>query len=131
MKILAIDYGTQKIGLAISDLAERIAFPLTVIDNHQAVVFKLLSNLIKQEKIKKIIIGLPKYQQTLKKQTIYREIQQFVKQLKKLFPQIKIQTQDELLTSQAAKRLTASSSSQQKNSHTLAAMIILEDYLMI
>ena len=128
MKILAIDFGFKKIGLAVSDPAEKIAFPLDVIENHvfykPGFIWLSLVKIIRQEKIEKIIVGLPVYQKNRNQPEIYNQVLEFIGELKKHFPKIKIDTQDELLSSRSAQNLT-----KQKNRHDLAAMVILEDYL--
>lgn len=56
MKLLGIDYGTKRIGLAVSDDEGKVAFPYKVIENN-AKVLQTLSLLISERKIEKIIIG--------------------------------------------------------------------------
>jgi len=128
MKILSIDFGVKKIGLAISDPAEKIAFPLEVIENQvfekSDFVWLSLAQIIRQEEIAKIVVGLPVYQKNKDKPEIYNQVLKFIAELKNHFPKIAIDTQDELLSSQTAQNLT-----KQKNRHDLAAMVILEDYL--
>ena len=121
MKILAIDYGTKKIGLAVSNQKGTIAFPFGVIHNN-ARLTKTLKKIIKQEEINKIVIGLPKYNP---KTEFYYKTEQFINDLKSKFD-IPVVIQDELLTSEAAKKITGV---QSKTKHDLAAMLILKDYL--
>jgi len=120
MKLLCLDYGTKTIGLAITNQAGNIAFPFTNLKNSDQFINKLKKN-IKQNQIEKIIIGLPKYKKNTK---FYQETKKFIQKLKN--NKIPIITQDELLTSQAAKKIT---DSKLKNRHDLAAMLILQDYL--
>lgn len=128
MKTLAIDFGVKKIGLAVSDPAEKIAFPLDVIENRvfkkPGFIWLSLAKIIRQEKIEKIVVGLPVYQKNKNKPEIYNQVLKFIGELKNHFPKIKIVAQDELLSSQSTQNLT-----KQKNRHDLAAMVILEDYL--
>jgi putative Holliday junction resolvase len=56
MKYLGIDYGTKRIGVAISDEDGKLAFPKTVIENNPESVF-FVANLAKEENINAIIIG--------------------------------------------------------------------------
>jgi putative Holliday junction resolvase len=121
MKTLAIDYGTRKIGLAVSNKGGTIAFPFGVINNN-AELIKTLKQIIKQEEIKKIIVGLPEYN---RKTNFYYQTEKFVNNLKSTFD-IPIAIQDELLTSEAAKRLKGT---QSKSRHDMAAMLILQEYL--
>lgn len=57
MKIMALDYGTARIGIALSDESGTIASPFTTIKNENS-VNKIL-NLIKEQKVQKIVIGIP------------------------------------------------------------------------
>jgi len=122
MKTLAIDYGTKKIGLAVSNKGATIAFPFGVIDNN-AQLIKTLKKIIRQEEIKKIVVGLPKYN---RKTDFYYQTEKFINSLKAEF-NIPVAIQDELLTSEAAKRL---GDTQSKSHHNMAAMLILQEYLL-
>ena len=119
MKTLAIDYGTKEIGLATSNDKGTIAFPHSVIENNNAL--KSIQQIVTKEGIEKIVVGVPEYN---KETDVYKKITNFIQTLKTTLS-IPIETQDELLTSQAAQK----KSPQQKNRHDLAAQIILEDYL--
>ena len=57
-KILAIDYGKKRIGIAISDSKKSIAFPLKTIENKE--IFLYLKEIIQSEKIEAIVLGEPK-----------------------------------------------------------------------
>ncbi len=58
MKILGIDYGTKKIGLAISDETNTIAMPLEVIDCNEN-VFEKIKEIVENNGVKRIVVGLP------------------------------------------------------------------------
>jgi len=58
MRYLAIDYGDKHTGLAICDPAETIASPLTVIEG-QTDLPKKIADIVKNEKVEAIVIGLP------------------------------------------------------------------------
>ena len=58
MKILAIDVGDRRIGLAISDELEIMAMPLDIIENDDNAGAKLLQ-IIKNNKITKVVVGIP------------------------------------------------------------------------
>ena len=58
MRYLAIDYGDKYTGLAICDLAETIASPLTVIEGQKDLVQKIV-DIVKNEKVEAVVIGLP------------------------------------------------------------------------
>lgn len=121
MKTLAIDYGTNKIGLAMSNQTGTISFPYKVIDNNSKLI-STLRHIIKDENIEQVVIGVPKYNPKTK---VYDQIQELVTNLTAKLA-VPIETQDELLTSSAADRID---SDQSKNRHDLAAMLILQEYL--
>lgn len=58
MKILGIDFGTKRIGLAISDDEGSFAFPLKTIENNQNSIEEI-SRLIQEREIKKVVLGDP------------------------------------------------------------------------
>lgn len=58
MSFLGIDYGSKKIGLAVSDKDGQFAFPLAVLKNDAKIIVKI-AKIIKEKNIKKIILGLP------------------------------------------------------------------------
>ena len=102
-RILAIDYGDVRIGLAMSDLMQIIAKPYKTIKNtDRNEIFIQLENIIEENNIGKIIVGLPI---TLKgghsEQT--NKVLSFVKELK-LYMEIDIATYDERLSSLQAKK---------------------------
>ena len=131
-RVLAIDYGDVRIGLAMSDLMQIIAKPYKTIKNtDQNDVFSQLENIIKKNNIGKIIVGLPI---TLKgehsEQT--NKVLSFVKELK-LCIKIDIDTYDERLSSfQAKKSLIYQGVKTGHNKEQIdqtAAAIFLQGYL--
>jgi len=131
MKLLAIDYGTKKNGLSISNQKGTIVFPYGVIDNSDRLIDDL-REIIKKEGIEKVIVGTPSYNQQT---DFYTELENFISTLKTKI-EIDVDTQDELLTSEAAKKVKSprqvggqASGDNKKNSHEAAAMLILEDYI--
>lgn len=61
MKIMSIDYGDKRTGIAFCDINEILASPYTVItEGYQPKLFKKLSDIIAKEKPEKIVIGLPR-----------------------------------------------------------------------
>lgn len=59
MRILGIDYGDKKIGLAFGDSSARVAVPLEVIANEGEVTIKALVARVKEEDIDRIVVGVP------------------------------------------------------------------------
>ena len=131
-RILAIDYGDVRIGLAMSDLMQIIAKPYKTIKNtDRNEIFIQLENIIEEKNIGKIIVGLPI---TLKgghsEQT--NKVLSFVKELK-LYMEIDIDTYDERLSSfQAKKSLIHQGIKTGHNKEQIdqtAAAIFLQGYL--
>ena len=131
-RILAIDYGDVRIGLAMSDLMQIIAKPYKTIKNtDRNEIFIQLKNIIEENNIGKIIVGLPI---TLKgghsEQT--NKVLSFVKELQ-LYMEIDIDTYDERLSSfQAKKSLIHQGIKTGHNKEQIdqtAAAIFLQGYL--
>ncbi|MBI5733381.1 MAG: Holliday junction resolvase RuvX [Candidatus Kerfeldbacteria bacterium] len=124
MKILAIDYGLNKVGLAIGDTITKLAFPrglLTAAPNltHQIVV------LVKEEEVSLIIVGQPlNMQGQATKQT--ETTVDFVSKLQELIT-VPVELLDERLTTKRA--LGAKQSGSRLTDDELAAMYLLQDYL--
>ncbi len=126
-KFLSIDYGDKSIGLAMADSQVKIAIMLEAIVNDDQVIAKII-DVINQNDIDKVIIGYPRNQAgEPTKQTAV--VEQFAEQLKQVFS--KVIFKDESLTSVLAEeRLKSHGRPYQKaDIDSMAAVIILEDYL--
>lgn len=138
-RIVSIDYGTARIGIAISDESKIIAFPLKTIKTEKKLEMtaqKLIRELEidmreKGYQIEAVVIGLP-LMMSGKVGSMADEVKQFVEILKKI-AQYKICLLDERLTSVRAERsLLESTMSRKKRTKfvdTVSAVIILQDYL--
>ena len=131
-RVLAIDYGDVRIGLAMSDLMHIIAKPFKTIKNHNSNdIFIEIEKIIEENNIGKIIVGLPL---TLKgeysKQT--EKVLSFVDKLK-IHVEIEVDTYDERLSSfQAKKSLIHQGVKTGHNKEQIdqtAAAIFLQGYL--
>lgn len=131
-RILAIDYGTKRVGIAVTDSLRIIASGLTTL--HIKDVISFLENYIKTEKVDIIVVGEPKTLSNQKSDSA-RFIDPFVTHLKKKFPQISIERFDERFTSLIAQQTMIASGLSKKdrrNKETVdlvSATIILQDYL--
>lgn len=128
---MSIDYGTVRIGIALSDPLQIIANPFKVIQNSGEDVFNEINSIIKSEKVEKIILGLPvnlKGKDT--KKTI--EVRIFFEKLKNRIS-IPIIYWDESYSSVEAeemlKRMGKSIKESRKVVDKFAASIILKSYL--
>ena len=101
MRILGIDYGTKRIGLAISDENHILAFPKETILNNRD-IFKNFGNILKKENIREVVVG-----ESLdfkgESNTVAEKINVFISQLEKKF-KVKTHRQKEFLTSVEARK---------------------------
>lgn len=131
-RILAIDYGTKRVGLAVTDPLQIIATALETI--HSQDLFSYIKNYITTEEVERIVIGMPK---NLKNEATNAtpHVVGVVRKLKKTFPEIAISEIDERLTSKIAfKTMIDSGISKKKRAEKgtidkLSATIILQSYL--
>ncbi|HNW71431.1 MAG TPA: Holliday junction resolvase RuvX [Candidatus Paceibacterota bacterium] len=100
MKFLGIDYGSKRIGIAISDEQGRIAFPRNILLNNKE-VFEKISDLIEKEKIEEIVIG-ESTDFKGKPNIISKDIEIFIEKLFNKF-KLRIHKQKEFLTSVEAR----------------------------
>jgi putative holliday junction resolvase len=142
MRHLGVDYGTKRIGVAISDEEGKLAFPYCLLKNDKK-LYEEIKQIIQKEKIQKIIIGESK-DYSGRPNEIMMEIEKFKEELKNFFDG-EIIFQPEFMTSmQAEKGLGArredrrdsnkSKSNFKKNIQTKSvdvssAVIILQSYL--
>ncbi len=127
MRILGIDYGARRIGIAISDESETIAnakLPLQREDDEELI--KELSKLIKSEKIDKVVLGLP-VSLTGQEEMQAQLVKKFGGKLSEGVD-IAIDYEDERLTSSQARDMI-SENKQQKSIDSQSAQIILQTYL--
>jgi len=131
-RILSIDYGEVRVGLAMSDITNTIATGLDtlVINKNKSVLIDKVKELVKEYNIDKIVIGYPKNMNgTLSKKT--EEVDKIVEKLSAL--QVEIVKWDERLTTVSAymtmRDLGIKQTQKNKYADKLAATSILQDYL--
>lgn len=101
-RILGIDYGTKRTGIAVTDPLQIIASPLETVAT--ANVLDYLKTYLFTEEVERIIVGEPKKHDDTDAE-IMPKIRQFVADINKLFPHIPVDMQDEEYTSFQAKRI--------------------------
>lgn len=101
MRFLGIDYGTKRIGLAVSDENGTLAFPKEIVPN-DADTFKRLGEIIEQENIREIVIG-ESVDFSGKLNTLSARIEVFILELQEKF-KLPVHKQKEFLTSVEARR---------------------------
>ena len=131
-KLLGIDYGAKRTGIAMTDSMQIIASGLTTVDTHKLDDF--ISNIILKEDIECFVVGDPKnLDGTYTDNT--RDVNSFVKKLQKLYPGILLRQIDERFTSKIAKQsiLASGIKKQARQNKALvdevSATIILQNYL--
>jgi putative Holliday junction resolvase len=100
-RIIAIDFGTKRIGLAVTDPLQIFASPLNTISPDQFDSF--IAGYLKTEEVNDFVIGYPVRMNNQPSESV-RYINPFIKKLKKTFPEIHIHLVDERFTSQMALR---------------------------
>ena len=130
-KALGIDYGTKRVGIAISDSTQIIATALCATPNIE--IFKFLIDLTQKEEIDTIVVGEAKnLDGTATDSSV--EIENFVEKITILFPKVKA-TIDERFTSKIAFQSIIDSGIKRKKRQNkslideVSATIILQDYL--
>lgn len=131
-RILSIDYGMKRTGIAVTDPLQIIATGLTTIESRQFISF--LKDYFSREQVEKIIIGMPKnWDESDTHATPL--VKRAIAELKKNFPGIPLETVDERYTSKMAKdaMLDMGLKKNQRRNKALvdeiAATIMLQEYL--
>lgn len=131
-RILAIDYGSKRTGIAVTDELQLIASGLTTVQTHGLMPF--LSNYFSEYKVDTIAIGEPT-QRDGTPSAIEGNIQNFIKGFKEKFPNIVIVRVDERFTSKMASQTMIDSGLKKKQRQNkalvdeISATIILQQFL--
>jgi len=133
-RILAIDYGKKRVGIAVTDPMQMIAQPLVTIDTPK--IFDFLKDYFSKEKVDTIVLGEPKRLNGLDTDATPL-VEAFKLKLLELFPNMPIVMIDERLTSRMAKQTLIDAGyrkiarQNKKLVDTVAAALILQLYLEI
>jgi putative Holliday junction resolvase len=131
-KILAIDYGAKRCGLAATDNSQIIASPLTTVDTRE--IFKFLADYFVKNQVEDIVLGEPKRLDTSDTHNS-QPVRDFRKRLEQKFPDKKIHMIDERFTSKMAFQtmIDGGLSKKQRRDKSLvdqiSATIILQSFL--
>jgi putative Holliday junction resolvase len=131
-RILSIDYGRKRTGLAVTDPLQLIAGGLATVATHE--LFDWLKDYTQKEDVERIVIGEPRQPNGQPSENLER-VMQFVNRWRKAMPAIPIELYDERFTSVLAHQamLDGGLKKKARQSKTLvdeiSATIILEDYL--
>jgi len=131
-RILSIDYGLKRTGLAVTDPLRIIATGLTTVESNQLISF--LKNYFLKEQVELILIGEPKNMDDSDTHATPL-VEKCIKDLQKNFPAIPIQKVDERFTSKMAKQSMIDMGMKKKQRRNkalvdeIAATIMLQEYL--
>ena len=132
MRILSVDYGRKRTGIAVTDPSQIIAGGLATVST--STLFEYLSEYVANEQVERIIIGEPR-QTNGEPSENYQRVIQFVNRWRKAMPQIPIELYDERFTSVLAHQAMLQGGLRKKARQDkalvdeISATIILEDYL--
>src|SRR5579883_1149946 len=98
-RILALDYGSVRVGVAVTDPSQIIATGLDTIPEKEIISF--LDNYIAKEKVEAIVVGDPRHMDNTPAQSA-EMVEKFITKLKELFPAMPVYKVDERLTSRMA-----------------------------
>ncbi|HNQ12446.1 MAG TPA: Holliday junction resolvase RuvX [Bacteroidia bacterium] len=131
-RILAIDYGKKRCGLAVTDPYKMIATALSSVETKQ--LFQFIETYIKKEQVETIVIGEPKHKDGMPAD-IMKDIVHFAGKLRNLFPLIPVQFMDERYTSKIATQTMIMAGYKKKdrmkkdNIDRISAVLILQSFL--
>lgn len=131
-RIISLDYGLKRTGIAVTDPMQIIATGLTTVETPKLMQF--LKDYFAKETVELILIGEPK---NLDETDTHATgpVKQFIARLKKTFPQIPIETADERYTSKMATRAMIDMGMKKKDRRNkalvdeIAATMMLQEYL--
>lgn len=131
-RIMAFDYGTKRLGIAVTDPLQMIANGLTTIHPKDAIDF--IKKYLLTEQVEVFVVGEPKQMDGTASQSA-QHVKGFVTILKKNFPEISVAMIDERFTSKMASAVIAQSGLKKMARQdkalvdTISATIILQSYM--
>ena len=131
-RIVSIDYGKKRTGLAVTDPLQIIPGGLATVST--STLFEFLSDYVQKEQVERIVIGEPRQPNGQPSENLAR-VQQFVNRWRKAMPQIPIEYYDERYTSVLAHQTMLDAGLKKKGRQDkalvdeISATIILQDYM--
>ena len=131
-RILALDYGKKRTGIAVTDPLQIIASGLTTVDTQE--LFDFLKSYIGKEEVEKIIIGLP-YQLDGSPTDATASVLHCIRRLKNSFPTIPVVSVDEQFSSKMATRAMIDMGMKKKDRQKkgmvdeIAATLLLQEFM--
>jgi putative Holliday junction resolvase len=131
-RIMAIDYGTKRVGIAVTDPNRIIATGLDTV--HSKDVIEFLKKYFQREEVDCVVVGEPR-QMDATDSEVAVHVNQFVKQLGKIFPSLPVKRYDERFTSKMAQQAILMSGVKKKDRQNkelidmTSAVIILQSFM--
>lgn len=131
-RLLSIDYGKKRTGIAVSDPLQLIANGLTTVETSK--LFDFLTAYLQKEEVEGIVVGLPKQMNNELSENMKR-IEPFVNRLRKIYPHIPVEYFDERFTSMMAQQTMIDGGLKKKARRNkalvdeISATIILQGYM--
>ncbi|MBN1415955.1 MAG: Holliday junction resolvase RuvX [Bacteroidales bacterium] len=131
-RLLAIDYGRKRTGIAVTDTLQIIANSLTTVKTHDLLVF--LKDYFMKEPVETIVVGYPKRMNNLPSEAVVY-IDPFIKVLRKRWPDKNVVLMDERFTSKMAFQTMIDGGLKKKDRKNkelvdaISATIILQSYM--
>jgi putative Holliday junction resolvase len=131
-RLLSLDYGAKRTGIAVTDPLQIIATALETVRTHDLLEF--LKKYVQSEAVEAFIIGMPRQLDNTESDNAPR-VHAFIKLLKKNFPDIPVHTHDERFTSSMALQSMIASGSKKSdrrekgNIDKISATIILQSFM--
>ncbi len=131
-RLLGIDYGRKRVGVAVSDPLQMIASGLTTVPAHE--ILNFLGSYFTKEKVECVVVGYPMNLNDEPSESM-KYVTQFVTAFRRKFPGMKLEFEDERYTSKMAVRAMIEGGMKKKdrrrkeNIDRISAAIILQSYM--
>lgn len=131
-RILAVDYGQKRVGIAVTDELKMIASGLKTVASKD--IWKFLADYLKKEQVEAIVVGEPRDMMNRPSDSS-RFVEPFVRKLRKTYPTLKVDRFDERFTSKMAFQTMIDGGLGKKQRQnkalvdTISATLILQSYL--
>lgn len=131
-RLLSIDYGKKRTGIAVSDPLQIIANGLTTVETSK--IFDFLNEYLQKEEVSCIVVGLPKQMNNEPSENMKR-VEPFVNRVRKLYPHIPVEYWDERFSSKIAEQTMRDAGLKKKDRQNkwlvdeISAAIILQGYM--
>lgn len=131
-RIMSLDYGTKRTGIAVTDPLRLIATGLDTVDTHK--LFPYLEAYFSKEKVSLLIIGLPLHADGTATK-LEDDIRGFIRKIQKIFPDLTVDRIDESFSSAKAKQIILQSGASRKKRQDkslldkVSASLLLQEYM--